>query len=343
MIKNSRRISNSSQGTESADLDGPRPSGTPLLADPWKHYSLRGLLYEALRLYILSLPQTLPLAAAILVLAIGVGAAGALAALRELESFPISSAIASGVRMAVFTMLLLTPFSAARGLRIVIRRATGRDIRFPGVRWYRLVGATVYLAIPLGIVVLAFPLGVVGLLFYVLWMFAPHAVLVEADGGRTALRRSRTLFQGEFSATALPATIVFVAALVALAMSHNLVPGPPRGGFVLDKDRDMFVRELSEGDLYDPETRILTPADGNPIALHDVAYDPDARTLTRPAPPPVPATTALLWAGIPLLVAGLLDPIRWLTQGLLYINLRSRREGLTLELLLEEMSSEDTG
>ncbi len=314
--------------------------GSPVFVEPWKHYTFAALLHEAARVYLRTLPKTLPVAALILAVSVCVGATGALLTMREFASLPIPRVVAIGAELATFVLLALTPIGAGRGLRVLVEEASGRAVRYGGMQRYRLVGTAVYLAIPLGIVVFAFPLGVVGVLFYVLWMFAPHAVLVEADGGRTALRRSRTLFQGEFSSTALPGLIVFAAALATLAMAQMLVPRIPRGGFTFDEDRALYVRELAEEESYDPETRILTEADGNQAAVRGAEFDPDERTLSRPAPPPVPLQTALLWTGIPLLLTGFLDPIRWLTQALLYINLRTRREGLRLTALLGEIDDE---
>ena len=263
-------------------------------------------------------------------------------AVRQVGDLSDAEIVSGGVRWAALVMLLLTPFSTLTAVRILVREGSQVEVGFPGIRRYRLVGAALYLAIPLGVVVLVFPLGLLGLPFYVWWMFAPHAVLVEGDGGRTAARRSRTMFQGEFSATAFATIVSFVALLLTLAMVHNLVPGPPRGGFVLNEDDWLYVRQLGDDERYDPDTRILTQADGRSVAMHGATYDEETRALTRPAPPPIPRTTALVWGGIPLILAGLLDPIRWLVSGLLYINLRTRREGLTLKSLLRELGAEPT-
>ncbi len=344
MTKNSRRTSGSSKPIST---DGPTQSGaaaTGLFSSPWKRYSLGTFFLEVVRLYAGSFLSSLPVALIVLGVSLTAGVVGGYLAHLELPGMSFAGLVSGGARWAVFVSLVATPFTSAAGLRILLQRELEREagtaLRFLKIRRYRLIGSAVYLALPLSLAALVFPIGLLALPFYVFWMFTPHAVLVEGDGGRTALRRSRTIFQGEFSATALPATISFVFLLLALTMAHNLVPGPPQGGFVLDKERDLYVRELGEDESYDPATRTLVASDGNRVALTGADYDEESRTLSRPAPPPVPASTALLWAGVPLVLAGILDPIRWLTQALLYINLRMRREGLTVSALLRELGAD---
>ena len=84
------------------------------------------------------------------------------------------------------------------------------------------------------------------------------------------------------------------------------------------------MRKLATGESMPPE----------------IAYDEAARTLTLPAPDPIPLSTALLWVGPPLALVVALDPIRWYVITLLYFGLRLRREGLTADELREELVEE---
>jgi hypothetical protein len=331
-----------------------------LFSDPWRAYTALSLLREAARRYTSSVGACLPLSVAFAALGLAVGAAltyvvttfGGVTAPAELARIQVSSAL--------LVMLLMTPAGLARTTREILRGAGVTD-PVPRVRYVRLAGAGLSLAIPSAVLVSAFPIGVAALFFYIWWMFAPHASLLEGDGGRTALRRSRTLFVGEFSSTALPVVITFALVLIALTMAQRLVPPGPKG-FVLSESGE-YVRELTEGETYNPKTRMLflpaapvdpadprapsepaDPADGMdaPAGKHqsmppEIAYDAEAGTLTLAAPDPVPLSTALLWAGPPLLLAVLLDPIRWYVITLLYFNLRLRREGLTVAELREEL------
>ena len=264
---------------------------------------------------------------------------------------------------ALLAMVLMTPAGLVRTTRQVLRGAGVTD-PIPRVRYYRVAGAGLFLAIPSAVLISAFPIGVAALFFYVWWMFAPHASLLEGDGGRTALRRSRTLFVGEFSATALPVVITFALFLFALTMAQRLTPPGPKG-FVLDESGN-YVRVLAEGETYNEQTRMLflpdpvdprapSGSENTPTSPTDslddpagklqsmppeITYDPQAGTLTLAAPEPVPLSTTLLWAGPPLLLVILLDPIRWYVITLLYFNLRLRREGLTVEELREELLEE---
>ena len=324
-----------------------------LFADPWRAYTALSLLREAARRYTSSVGACLPLSVGFAALGLALGAAltyvvttfGGVTAPAELVRIQASSTL--------LAMVLMTPAGLARATRQVLR-GVGVTDAIPRVRYYRVAGAGLFLAIPASVLVSAFPVGVVALFFYVWWMFAPHASLLEGDGGRTALRRSRTLFVGEFSATALPVVITFALFLLALTMAQRLVPPGPKG-FVLDESGD-YVRALAEGETYNEQTRMLfvptgpaDPADptnpDEPMGKlqsmpPEITYDGEARTLTLPAPEPVPLSTTLLWAGPPLLLAVLLDPIRWYVITLLFFNLRLRREGLTVEQLREELAEE---
>jgi hypothetical protein len=284
-------------------------------------------------------------------LALGVGSAYAVGQIGVITAPAELARIAASVCLLV--MLLFTPVGLARTTREVLLSAGVSD-RIPRIRAFRVIGAAFFLGVPTVGLVVAFPIGVAGLFFYVWWMFAPHVTLLEGDGGRTALRRSRTLFVGEFSSTALPVIISFAFVLLALMMAERLVPPGPRN-FTLSESGG-YVRELAEGDEYNQGTRILSHAEPEPDPAADergrpdakkakpesmppeVAYDEVARTLTLPAPEPIPLSTAVLWAGPPLLLVILLEPIRWYVITLLYFNLRLRREGLTVEELREELT-----
>ncbi len=335
-----------------------------LFSDPWRAYTALSLLREAAGRYTSSVGACLPLSVGFAALGLALGAAltyvvstfGGVTAPAELARIQVSSAL--------LVMALMTPAGLTRTAREVLRGAGVTD-PIPRVRYYRVAGAGLFLAIPSAVLVTAFPVGVAALFFYIWWMFAPHASLLEGDGGRTTLRRSRTLFVGEFSATALPVVITFALFLVALTMAQRLVPPGPKG-FVLSES-GVYVRELSGGETYNPKTRMLFrpastsdspddprapaqsggPSDnpGDPAGKHEsmppeITYDAEAGTLTLPAPAPAPLSTVLLWSGPPLLLVVLLDPIRWYVITLLYFNLRLRREGLTVEELREELLEE---
>lgn len=154
-----------------------------------------------------------------------------------------------------------------------------------------------------------------------------------------ALRRSRMLSQGEFGRTALPVALSLTLFYIGLVATLRLVPHHPPG-FDVGEDGS-FVRTLLEGESYDPVTRILTTPDGRGVALPpEATYEEASRTLRLPAAPPVPLGVALAWVGIPWFLAGVLDPIRWFVLTLLYVNLRVRREGWTVEEMFAELARE---
>jgi hypothetical protein len=153
------------------------------------------------------------------------------------------------------------------------------------------------------------------------------------------LRRSRMLSFGEFGRTALPLALSLALFYGGLVASLRLVPHPPLG-FSPVAD-GTFVRTLAEGETYDPLTHILTTADGRGTSIpEEASYDATARTLRLPAVPTPSLRVVLAWAGVPWLLAGLLDPIRWFVIALLYTNLRVRREGWTPEEMLAEVGGE---
>lgn len=285
-------------------------------------------------------------------LALGIASAYAVGRIGVVTAPAELARIAAAI--CLLALLLLTPVGLARTTRVILADAGVTD-RIPRIRYFRVTGAAFFLGVPCVALVSAFPIGIAGLFFYLWWMFAPHATLLEGDGGRTALRRSRTLFVGEFSATALPIAITFTLFLLALTMAERLVPPGPRN-FTLTESGG-YVRQLAEGDDYNPDTRILSHAEAEadpntegrsgpnaetkvkPESMPpEIAYDESARTLTLPAPKPIPLSTAILWAGPPLLLVIVLDPIRWYAVTLLYFSLRLRREGLTVDELCEELA-----
>lgn len=264
------------------------------------------------------------------------GGIALLAGVLELYLFPsakLPEIVASSTSTGLWVLLALTPLGVGRAFRV------GFGISFPRIRWYRVGGVVLYTLMPMGLLVKFFPLGLVAVLFCVWWGFAPLVVLVEGDGGRTALRRSRMLSQGEFGRTALPIVLSLTLFYIGLVATLRLVPHYPPG-FDLAEEGS-FVRTLSEGESYDPVTRILTTPDGRGSALPpEVTYDAASRTLRLPATPPVPLGVALAWVGVPWFLAVVLDPIRWFVFVLLYVNLRVRREGWTREEMFAELIRE---
>ena len=292
----------------------------------------------AARRYLSSIGACLPLSLlfAALGLALGIASAYGVAEIGVITAPAELARIAAGICLLV--ILLLTPLGLARATRETLR-GEGVSDAVPRIRYFRVVGAGLFLAAPSAVLVSAFPIGIIGLFFYLWWMFAPHVTLLEGDGGRTALKRSRTLFVGEFSATALPVVLTFTLFLLALTMAERLVPPGPRN-FTLQESGG-YVRELAEGDEYNTSTRMLSHEDGKHESMPpEIAYDETARTLTLPAPDPIPLSTALLWVGPPLALVVALDPIRWYVITLLYFGLRLRREGLTADELREELVEE---
>ncbi|MDA1190903.1 MAG: hypothetical protein O3A46_04365 [Candidatus Poribacteria bacterium] len=306
-------------------------------ADPWRRYRPHTLLYGAARLYLKTVRRLLPVAALLMGVGVAVGVVGAVFVRRQVAGASDASAVALGASWATLVYLSLSTFAIAPTINALLRVWTGERFTIPRIRYYRLVGAAIYLTVPAAVMSLTFPLGILILALYVWWMFVPHIVLLEGDGGRTAMRRSRTLSMGEFSGVALPTVIVFTLFFLALAMTQRLTPSPP-SGFNVNDDGD-YVRALQEGESYAADTLIITGGDGKLTPMPpEAAYDEAARTLTLPAPEPPSLTVALLWGALPFFVAALFDPIRWVLIALLYWNLRMRREGLTLETLRQELT-----
>jgi hypothetical protein len=309
-------------------------------ADAWRRHSPQQLLVAAARLYWRARGRCAPIAAAVLALSVCVSALAASGAWQVVPSSPPSVVLARAASLSLLVMLLATPFTAVRAIRVVVGECVPETFRIAAVRFYRLTAIVAYHAVPLVVLFAAFPLGVVALWFYGWWMFAPHAVVVEGAGGRAALRRSRMLTLGEFSASALPVVVTFALYFVGLAAALRLVPSPPPG---FAEDAGGYVRPLAEGETYDPVTRWLKHPDKRVTHIPEgAAYDEESRVLRLEPPPPPALGTALAWVGVPVLLAGMLDPIRWLVVALLYVRLRVRREGLTAEAFLAEIAAESS-
>lgn len=316
--------------------DPQRPKDFPV-NDPWKRLSLREVFHEAARLYVRSWNEFfLPL---IGLLGLGFTAGIAAGWWSKAQSWAAddAAAVAVGAMAALFVFLLFTPFGIAAAIHILLRRWGGVEARISRIRYYRLVGIFAYLVIPSAVLFGAFPLGLLAVVFFAWWLFAPHAVLIEGDGGRTAMRRSRMLSTGEFSATALPLLMTFSLVVIALFAAHRLIVSPPQG-WTWNTEGAGFVRPLQQGESFDPSTGFLKAPDGRVTPVPDAAtFDTSKNRLELPPPEPVPFGTALLWAGIPTLLAGFAEPFRWFVATLLYWNLRIRREGWSPELLVEEL------
>lgn len=302
----------------------------------WSRPKPQRYFLDAARLYRRHLFPCLAAASVALVASVCVAALSGLLAHRLFPTVSIVDIVASSSSTGLLVALFLTPFGVGRAFRLLV---DGADARYPSVRWYRLVGVAFYTLLPLAIFVKLFPYGLVAVLFYVWWAFAPLVALVEGDSGRTALRRSRMLTLGEFGQSALPVALSLALFYVGLVAALRLVPPHP-AGFAAVAD-GTFTRTLGDGEKYDPVTHIVTAADGRGSSVPpEAAYDGARRTLTLPATPPVPLGVALLWAGAPWLLAVAFEPIRWFVIVLLYVNLRVRREGWTLEAALAELRSE---
>lgn len=189
------------------------------------------------------------------------------------------------------------------------------------------------------VLVYAFPYGALALVFSFWWMFSPHAALIEGDGGRAALRRSRMLTQGEFNSAALPGAVSLSAALVALMMIQAMRPAPFPHGFNELAD-GYYIYRLQEGERYDPKANYLIRGGEQTAYPSETEYDPDTNAIRLPAPEPTGPATALLWAGLPTAAAALLEPVRWWAQCLLYYQFRLRNEGIRPERTAVEMEEE---
>jgi hypothetical protein len=308
-----------------------------LFAERWSRPKPQTVLLYAARLYRHHFPACLATAATALIVSASIAVLTGIAAGRLFPTATTPDLIASSASTGLLVLLFLTPFAVGRAFRLLVSDVG--VVRYPRVRRYRVVGIAVYTLIPAAILVKLFPLGLVAVLFYVWWAFAPLVVLVEGDGGRTALRRSRMLSLGEFGMTALPVALSLALFYIGLVAALRLVSHQPTG-FASVAD-GTFVRTLAADETYDPVTHILTTADGRGSSISpEATYDASSRTLTLPAIPPVPLGVALAWGGVPWLLAGLLDPIRWFVLALLYTNLRARREGWTPAEMLTEIARE---
>ncbi|GIX06370.1 MAG: hypothetical protein KatS3mg115_0773 [Candidatus Poribacteria bacterium] len=311
---------------------------TALFSNPWQRYSFGGWLQLAALWYGRVLLPSLLVAVGLLLGGGGISywAVRAVEAAGWVRFFSPPERVSLAVSWTLLLLLLATPFTTVWAFGRIARSWLGRRVPTPSVRWYRLVGVALYLWIPLGVLAGGFPLGLIALPIYVWWMFAPLVVVVEGEGGRAALRRSRYLSLGEFSATALPVVLSFALFFIGLTMAQRIVPHPPRGFQVTVEGK--YVRPLTEAEEYDPETRLITEADGRLTPVPEEAYyDAESRVLVIPAPEPLSAEAAWAWAGVPTALAALLDPIRWYLVALLYLGLRRRREGWSAEQLAREL------
>ncbi|MDE0022332.1 MAG: hypothetical protein OXT69_13265 [Candidatus Poribacteria bacterium] len=309
-----------------------------LFGDPWRRRGLRELFIDAFRLYGATLRQTAP--AALLFLLIGAALGGLTAyALWVWVPLPFGAEhAAAGSAAALTCVLCLSPFGSAMTARIAACAWT--QTRPPiGIRRLRLTGAAAFLAFPSMILVYAFPYGALALVFSFWWMFSPHAALIEGDGGRAALRRSRMLSLGEFNSAALPGAVSLSAALVALMMIQAMRPAAPPRGFNELESGD-YIYRLQEGERYDPKGNYLIQGERQTPYPSETEYDPDMNAIRLPAPEPTGPAAALLWAGLPTAAAALLEPVRWWAQCLLYYQFRLRNEGISPEQIAREMEEE---
>ncbi|MBM3214611.1 hypothetical protein FJZ36_06825 [Candidatus Poribacteria bacterium] len=307
-----------------------------MAAGSWRKPGVKELFLDAAR-FVVSRPATFALPAVVTCIVSGVGGVGlALAGRNFYPSAPLAATVSAGASSAFLIALLLTPYVGSSAMSAALSLWGGARVHFERIRWYRLLGTTLYLAIPVTLLTKLFPPGMVAIPFYIWWAFAPYVVLLEGDGGRTALRRSRMLSVGEFSATALPVALSLAVFYAGLIAASRLVPQHPAG--FLPSDSGGYQRTLAEGEKYDPTTRILTHPDGKASTVPaDATYDAETRTLHVAPPPEVAVTVALTWVGVPWLLAMLLEPIRWTVLAWVYLNLRIRREGLTPAEAFDEL------
>lgn len=309
-----------------------------VFGDPWRRRGLRALFMDAFRLYGAAFRQTAP--AALLFLFIG-AAFGGLTAYALWVWLPLpfgAEHTAAGSAVALTCVLCLSPFGSAMTARIAACAWT-QTRPAVGIRRLRLTGSAAYLAFPSIILVYAFPYGALALVFSFWWMFSPHAALIEGDGGRAALRRSRMLSLGEFNAAALPGAISLSAALVALMMIQAMRPVPPPRGFN-ELESGYYIYRLQEGERYDPKANYLIQGEEQTAYPSETEYAPDMNAIRLPAPEPTGAAAALLWTALPTAAAALLEPVRWWAQCLLYYQFRLRNEGVSPEQIAADMEEE---
>ena len=249
---------------------------------------------DAFRLYRMTFWQTAP--AALLFLTIGAVLGGLTAYALWVLAPPLGAEhAAAGSAAALTCVLCLSPFGSALTARLAAAEWTNARPA-PGIRRLRLTASALFLALPSMVLVYAFPYGAIALVFSFWWMFAPHASLIEGDGGRAALRRSRMLTQGEFNAAALPGAVSLAAALIALMMIQVMRPAQPPHGFN-DLQDGSYLYRLKEGERYDAKANYLIKGEEQKAYPIETEYDAEMNVLRLPAQKPMPASAALLWGG----------------------------------------------
>ncbi len=179
------------------------------------------------------------------------------------------------------------------------------SLRFAGDR----LGATLWLTIVLGLGLLAgfLALFLPGIWLYIAWAVVYPVMLVEGTGGVAALKRSFTLVQTRWWATAgrmavtfiLVGVVTVVAALVFLAPTELFINDTSFGALILEHAANLVVSLVTTPFVAAVTTLVyfdlrVRKEGFDPVRLGDGRGGPPAPSV--PTPPPAPSVPPPLWS-----------------------------------------------